>query len=118
MNRSIHRKSMLAALAAGAVMVTGAAWADTAEEIIVTGERIGQSTKVSWSELDIEKRAGAAVLYRRLGKAADEVCGLPLAMKTRSIAELSVAFHCSETALDVAVAQVDSEMLSSIHNGN
>lgn len=75
----------------------------------VNGER---SIKVSYSELDLTKPAGAEALYRRIRKAAFIVCGaydspMPLNYTAKS--------QCFKSAIDEAVSKVNSPLLTSLH---
>lgn len=85
-------------------------------DVNATATRSGtdtRSVKVSYSELDITKPAGAQALYKRIRKAAFAVCGaydspMPWYYTARS--------QCFKTAVDDAVGKVNSPLLTSLHN--
>jgi UrcA family protein len=67
---------------------------------------------VKYSDLNIDKPAGARVLYRRIASAARTVCGVdysPLP-STRS-----AALTCYRDAIADAVSKVDSPTLAGVH---
>jgi UrcA family protein len=71
-----------------------------------------RSMKVSYGELDLSKSSGAETLYRRIKKAAYVVCGaydspMPWIYTAKS--------QCFKTAVDDAVAKVNSPLLTSVH---
>ena len=71
-----------------------------------------RSVKVSFGELDITKPAGAQALYKKIRKAAFVVCGaqdspMPWSFTARN--------ECFKTAVDDAVAKVNSPLLTSLH---
>ena len=75
------------------------------------------SVKVSYGDLDIHSKAGATVLYSRLRRASEEVCGFrsqeiksPLTLTTKARA-------CFHQTLEAAVEQIDSDTLQEIHAG-
>jgi UrcA family protein len=69
------------------------------------------SRRVSYADLDISKPAGAKVLYRRIVKAANEVCDSP-GLKTLGTAQ--VINSCVNHAIDKAVKDVGSPALSAL----
>jgi UrcA family protein len=75
----------------------------------------GNSVKVNYSDLNVQKKAGAKVLYRRLQRASKEVCGveaLRIAGSVRILTEMQI---CYRNSLTTAVAKVDSAALTKIH---
>jgi UrcA family protein len=69
------------------------------------------SKRVSYADLDISKPEGAKVLYRRIVKAANEVCDYP-GLKTLGTAK--AINHCIDFAIDNAVKDVGSPALSAL----
>jgi UrcA family protein len=104
---NVKRTNIL--LASGlAAVVLGLASASSFATTI-NGER---SIKVSYGELDLSKPAGAEALYRRIRKAAFVVCGaqdspMPWSYTART--------QCFKSAIDDAVAKVNSPLLTSLH---
>ncbi|MGI9204186.1 MAG: UrcA family protein [Woeseiaceae bacterium] len=80
-------------------------------------EIIGKSEKVSYADLNVEKEAGAKQLYRRLQQASKRVCGVDSLTVVGSLRELKRAKTCYKSSLDSAVAEIDSEALTEIHQG-
>lgn len=72
--------------------------------------------KVSYSDLNIGNEAGAKVLYARLQRASQEVCGVGSHNIVRSLTETKKARACYEKALTAAIEKIDSELLTVIHN--
>lgn len=75
----------------------------------------GQAVKVSYADLNLEKEAGAKVLYRRLQQASKQACGVqPLAI-AGSVGALSKMQSCYRETLAASVQKVDSAELTRIH---
>lgn len=74
------------------------------------------SIKVSYADLNIESEAGASVLYLRLRRASEEVCGIRVHEINGSLVN-SKARACFREALEAAVDKVDSDALKKIHSG-
>ena len=97
-------------LASGlAAVVLGLA---SANSFATTSDDGVRSIKVSYGELDLSKSSGAETLYRRIKKAAYVVCGaydspMPWSYTAKS--------KCFKTAIDDAVGQVNSPLLTSLH---
>jgi len=73
------------------------------------------AVRVSYADLNIENEAGAKVLYARLQRASQEVCGIGSYDLVRSVTESRKARACYEEALSTAVERIDSDMLNGIH---
>jgi UrcA family protein len=71
-----------------------------------------RSVKISFAELDISKPAGAQALYKRIRKAAFVVCG---AYDSPMPWYYTAKTECFKTAVDDAVAKVNSPLLTSLH---
>ena len=86
---------------------------------IATGssEIVGKSEKVNYADLNVEKAPGAKQLYRRLQQASKRVCGVDSLTIIGSVKEVSRAKTCYRNSLDSAVAEIDSEALTEIHQG-
>lgn len=78
------------------------------------GTRTEGDVRVNYEDLNIQKRAGAEVLYRRLESAARHACG---ASNVRQpIGVRAERERCVEDKLETAVRSVGSDLLSRIHN--
>ena len=75
------------------------------------------SVKVSYADLDIQSKAGAKVLYSRLKRASEEVCGIKPHVINGSLAETHKARMCYREALEASVENIDSDALTEIHAG-
>jgi UrcA family protein len=71
-----------------------------------------RSIEVSYAELDLTKPAGAQTLYERIKKAAYTVCG---AYDSPMAWNYPAKTQCLKTAIDDAVAKVNSPLLTSLH---
>jgi UrcA family protein len=69
------------------------------------------SKRVSYADLDISKPAGAKVLYKRIVKAANEVCQIN---GFESFAAAQLVNRCMDRAIDNAVKDVGSPALSAL----
>jgi len=70
-------------------------------------------TTVHFDDLDIDRTAGAAVLYRRIQGAAERVCGEPQLIGSRQV---SPSWRrCVAQAVDRAVVAVDRPALTDYH---
>ena len=76
---------------------------------------LGTGVKVSYADLDLQKSAGAQVLYRRLQNAARQACGAPSLRIQGSLRTLSETKSCYRKSLDAAVAKVDNARVNGIH---
>ena len=74
------------------------------------------AVKVSYADLNINNEAGAKVLYARLQRASQEVCGVGSHDILRSLTETKKARACYEKALTAAIQKIDSELLTVIHD--
>ncbi len=75
----------------------------------------GQSVKVSYADLNLQKEAGAKVLYRRLQQASKKACGVESYKNAGSLREVAEMRRCYETSLTSSVAKVNSALLTKIH---
>jgi UrcA family protein len=71
------------------------------------------AVKVSYADLDLRDPAGAERLYKRLDQTARQVCGSPTLANSAIIAPGYKA--CVVEAVERAVAEVDSPLLSAYH---
>ena len=74
------------------------------------------SIKVSYADLNIHSEAGARVLYTRLKRATEEVCGIQDHVINGSLAATLRARTCFEKTLEASVRKIDSDALSKIHS--
>jgi UrcA family protein len=77
----------------------------------------GRAEKVTYSDLDVDKNAGAEVLYRRLQQASKRVCGVESIKNAGGIRQVARQQECYRSTLDEAVAKVNNAALTSIHEG-
>ena len=108
-----------ALLAALAFPPIAPAYAQSTEEIVVTGTKSSKapgtetrSKKVSYSDLDLSKSAGVKALLIRIQGAAKEVCS-PQPMAT-DMAGRKDYDMCVSHAVDTAVAQVGNPDLTAM----
>ena len=103
-------KGLLAAFATVALGTSALASADAKSELQ------GVAVKVSYADLDLEKYEGAKTLYRRLQQASRQVCGGRGLGGDRSISTLAETRRCYQEALSDAVAEIDNDLLTQLHN--
>lgn len=75
------------------------------------------SIKVSYADLNIQSEAGARVLYARLKRASEEVCGIQTHVINGSLAATLRARTCFQETLEASVEKIDSDALAEIHSG-
>ena len=69
------------------------------------------STVVQYNSDVLATDSGTRALYRRLARAAEEVC--PIASNTRLVSE--VVLKCREEALTTAVSKIHNQRLAALH---
>jgi UrcA family protein len=107
-NITRNSKSFLAAVAAVCLAsVTITAHADEAANGVPT-------RTVRYSDLDINTRAGATVLYARIRNAAQQVCG---DADSRQLAASAAVKKCVNRAIYASVRSVNSPKLTSVYSG-
>ena len=95
-------KSLTTLAAIAACGLCTSVWADTILE--------PRSVTVHFEDLDTNNAHGAAVLYRRIKAAAEDVCGN--LTSTRSLTLLARYSSCVEGAISGAVAKVNRPLLT------
>lgn len=108
MNNSKIAKGLVAAVAVIGFCIPAISSAD---------EPKGNAEKVRYADLNVEKEAGAKILYRRLQLASKRVCGVESIVNAGGVREIKAQRHCYRDALDAAVAKIDNEMLTELHEG-
>ena len=102
-----NSRNFLAAVAAVCLAsVTIVAHADEAANGVPT-------RTVHYSDLDINTRAGAAVLYARIRNAAQQVCGN---VDSRQLVVSAAVKACVNRAIYTSVRSVNSPRLTSVYN--
>ena len=76
----------------------------------------GVSVKVSYADLNLEKQEGAKALYRRLQQASKQACDVRGLSVEGSLRRATEARQCYHEALSAAVAKIDNELVTQIHN--
>jgi UrcA family protein len=72
------------------------------------------STTVSYADLNLASQSGVATLYRRLARAADQVCG---DREARSLREFAAFRECRAASLNRAVQQIGHPGVVALHSG-
>lgn len=70
---------------------------------------------VSYADLNLENEAGVRVLYRRLQRAAKDVCGVAH-LSNAPIRVYQQARQCYQDTLSEAIADIDNTALTRIHS--
>ena len=99
------------------VIATVAVIAFSVPAIASADELKGRTEKVSYSDLNVDKEAGAHALYRRLQLASKRVCGVESIKNAGGIREAARQQRCYKDALDDAVAKINNATLTEIHEG-
>jgi len=100
------RNTALGAAVLLAAAISPSAMAEPAPEI-------PPSLAVSYSDLNVASPAGVARLYRRIQKAAEQVCDYPLDLDR--VREVMMRKGCKARATERAVMQVDISALNALH---
>ena len=74
------------------------------------------AVRVTFAELDISQKAGAAVLYQRIKTAARKVCGAN-DNRTRLLSIRRATRECFINAVDNTVNKIDEPNLNALHKG-
>jgi UrcA family protein len=102
-----HRNFTLAAVAAVCLAaVTAGAHADEAASAV-------PARTVHYADLNLNTPAGAAVLYKRIRNAAEQVCG---DVGSRDLAQAAAARACVGRAIFASVHTVNNPQLTSEYN--
>ena len=106
-----HRNTFVSLLAAAAVSAPaiGSAAAPTQFD--------DASVTVSYADLDIHSKAGARVLYMRLKRASETVCGIQSHIINGSLTRTLKARECFRETLEASVEKIGSDALTEIHTG-
>lgn len=99
------------------IVTTIAVIAFSTPAILSAEELKGRSEKVTYSDLNVDKEAGAHTLYRRLQIASKKVCGVESIKNAGGIRETSEQQRCYRETLDEAVAKINNPTLTEIHEG-
>ena len=105
-----NRKTRLSTLLLLGIALPAAAMAATPSQID------DAAVKVSYADLNIQSEAGARVLYTRLKKASEEVCGIQTHVIDGSLAATLRARACFRETLEASVENIDSDALTKIHS--
>ncbi|MFO7278029.1 MAG: UrcA family protein [Pseudomonadota bacterium] len=112
LNRSLTSGRWLVTLAGLAcVLGTSSVFADMTTKN--DGNTETRSIKVSFADLDLDKPADAAELYKRIQRAAQVVCGPRVS--ANELGRMYDARRCSQQAISDAVAQVNRPTLTAVH---
>jgi UrcA family protein len=104
-----NSKNFLAAVAAVCLAsVTIVAHADEAANGV-------PARTIRYSDLDINTRAGATVLYARIRNAAQQVCG---DVDSKQLAVSAAVKACVNRAISTSVRSVNSPKLTSVYNSH
>ncbi len=73
--------------------------------------------RVRYGDLDIERPAGAKVLYSRLQYASEKACAVGSFRELGSLQRVREARACYDELLNDLVAKVDNDALWALHTG-
>ena len=76
------------------------------------------SVTVRFGELNLDNEKGVAVLYRRLQRAAEYVCGVEPYWVSRSRTRQAVIAACYSATLSASVYKIDSLALRQMHQNS
>jgi UrcA family protein len=68
---------------------------------------------VSYADLNVNSKAGAAVLFQRIRRAAERVCEVP---DTRNLGQLARVKACTDHAIATAVDAVKLPLLTQVYD--
>ena len=109
MKESKLNSGLLAAIAAVALAAPAIAIADAKSELQ------GVSVKVSYADLNLEKRQGAETLYRRLVNASKQACDMHGLRNAGSVRRITEQKQCFRESLAAAVEELDNVHLTQLH---
>ena len=95
-----------------AIMVTTFCGTAMAGEVVMQNQE-HERVAVGFSDLNINSQAGAKVLYRRIEKAARQVCGITHGLKPIQV--INNEKVCLAASIDSAVASIHSELVDNAH---
>ena len=94
------------------IMATTFCGTAMAGEVVIQNHE-HERVAVSFSDLNINSQAGATVLYRRIEKAARQVCGITHGLKPIQV--INNEKDCLAASIDSAVASVHSDLIENVH---
>ena len=103
-------QSIISVIAASLITLS---WAACSAPARAAGEIVVGVERVSYGDLNLATEAGAEVLYRRLRRAAAEVCN-PLG-SLHAVVQAGWR-ACYDKALNSAVASANKPMVTALHN--
>jgi UrcA family protein len=122
--------SFVSAVAIAAAFGAGTAFADDSasteprsdvdEHVYAIGKAIKAdevSVTVPFGDLNLDNDKGVAVLYRRLQRAAEYICGVESYSVTRSVRRQAELAACYSTTLTASVDKIDNFTLKQMHQG-
>ena len=124
------RRSLLLAAACALVLGVSPASSDNGIEKFDSAidehiYAIGKATKsepvsvtVRFGELNLDNEKGVAVLYRRLQKAAEYVCGVEPYSVSRSRTRQAATAACYSATLSASVEKIDNLALEQMHQNS
>jgi len=77
----------------------------------------GTAKKVSYADLNLDKKEGAIIMYKRLQIAARQVCGVRTFTLKGSLLEVAEKNVCYHDTLDAAVSKLDNQYVNNLHAG-
>jgi UrcA family protein len=103
-------QSIISVIAASLFMLS---WAACSSQVQAADDTVVDIWRVSYADLNLNTEAGAEVLYRRLRRAAAEVCN-PLG-SVHAVVQAGWR-ACYDKAMNSAVASVNKPMVTALHN--
>ena len=94
------------------LVLVGAAMLLAAQGSLAGSPLEPKTVRVSYADLNVNSSAGAAVLYRRIRRAADAVCD---AGYSRDLLRMQITQQCVRSAIDHAIGQVNLPALAAVH---
>ena len=76
------------------------------------------SVAVRFGELNLDNEKGVAVLYRRLQRAAEYVCGVEPYSVSRSLTRQAATAACYSATLSASVDKIDNLALKQMHQNS
>ena len=111
--KSLQRNALAAAAFCAVAGIAFQAHAGGVTEVVTSSARAPQQQAVSYADLDLSPAKGQEVLYFRLSRAAEAVCGSDDIRVTGSVSQATRNANCREEALSRALSQVHSTAVAS-----
>ena len=111
--KTIRHTAIAVAAFCAAAGTTFQAQANEVTEVVTSSARAPQQLAVNFGDLDLSSAKGQEVLYYRLSRAAEAVCGSDNVRITGSVSQATRNASCHDEALSRALSEVHRTAVAS-----